>query len=64
MLQVTKDCKGLFTRTDPVPVTVKVYHCGNGNRQSDGKNGLHTLSARQTVRHHIHTIMTLNGDGD
>ena len=41
--------KGLFTRSDP-----KVYHCAYGEVPSDGQNGFHTHSARQTASHHWH----------
>ena len=30
------DSKGLFTRSEAIPVTVEVYHCANG----DGQNGV------------------------
>ena len=44
--------KGLFTRTVSVPVSisVKIYHCANGNGPFDGQNRYRTHSAHQTVR--------------
>ena len=47
--------KGLFTRSDPitvtVSVTVKFYNCANGDGPSDGHNRFHTHSAQQTACH-------------
>ena len=46
-----KLCKGLFTRNDTVTVYVKVsmkvWHCLNGERNFDGQNGLNTYSVGQ-----------------
>ena len=57
--------KGLFTCTVSVSVsvTIKVYHCVNGNSPLDGQNGFCTHSACQTDRT-IGTMLNFDGDGD
>ena len=35
---------GVFPRYDTVIVTVKVYHCANGDRRFDGQNWCRSLS--------------------
>ena len=49
--------KGLFTRTVSVSVTVKVYHCVNGNGPFDRQNGFCTDSAHQMERHHRRNVI-------
>ena len=33
-------CKGVFTRSDPVTVTIRFYHCAYGDGPSDGPSPL------------------------
>ena len=53
-------CKGLFTWTFSMyvsaSVSVKVYHCANGNGPFDGQNGFRIHSDCQTNRHYIHNV--------
>ena len=51
-------CSGLFTHTVSVPmpmsVTVKIFHCVNGDGPSEGQIGFGTHSVHQAVRLHLH----------
>ena len=44
--------KGLFTRN----VSVKIYHCINGNGLFDGQNGFGTHSDCQTDHHRTNSV--------
>ena len=52
--------KGMFTHTVSVStcvtVSVKVYHCVNGNRLFDTENGFGTHSNCQTDHHYTHNV--------
>ena len=62
--------EGSFTRTITVSLTIKVYHCANGNRPFDGQNWFCTHSAQfcshsahQLARHHWHNVKTFMETG-
>ena len=53
-------CEGVFTRTVSVSVSVtvsvKAYHCVNGNGPFDVQNGFGTHSDCQMDHHYVHNV--------
>ena len=45
-------------------MSVKVYHCVNGDGPIDGKNGFCTHFAHQMVCLHSHNVNFTDGNGD
>ena len=54
----------ILTVSVSLTVSVKVYHCVNGNRLFDGQIEFRTHSDRQTDCHYVHNVNLTDGDGD